>query len=157
MQFSMFLIALFSVILSGSASASTFYARQSLPSCAVPCIENANYGTCGQQDNVCMCNDDNFIDTTTACIESTCSGSDLINAEQYSQAICRSVGVTLTSSVILTGTWASIAASETSADNAPAPTAAPSGTATANAAVSVRSDVLAGTAAFGLVLFALVL
>ncbi|KZP18635.1 hypothetical protein FIBSPDRAFT_1046130 [Athelia psychrophila] len=152
MQFPMFLITLFSV-LCGSASASTFYARQSLPSCAVPCIENAQYGDCGQQDNVCMCNNSNFIYTTTACIESLCTGSDLTNAEQYSQAICRSVGVTLTSSVILTGTWASIAASETSAAAVPVTT----GNATANAAISVRSDALTGTAAFGLVLFALVL
>ncbi|KAF7981212.1 hypothetical protein HWV62_34549 [Athelia sp. TMB] len=121
MRFALFALALFSAVL--SVRASTFYARQSLPSCAVPCIENANYDGCSPQDNVCMCHSTVFISTTTACIEAECSGTDLDNAIQYSTAICRSVSVTLTSSIVLTGTWSVIAASETSAAAAAAASA----------------------------------
>lgn len=57
----------------------------------MPCLENANFGNCAHQDNACLCASEPFVSSTTACIESACSGSDLTNAEQYSQDICKSV------------------------------------------------------------------
>ncbi|KAI6112382.1 hypothetical protein EDD17DRAFT_1595822 [Pisolithus thermaeus] len=70
--------------------------RQSLPSCANPCITNANLGGCSATDDTCLCENQTFINSTTTCIESSCTGNDLQEAEQYAQSLCLAVGVTLT-------------------------------------------------------------
>jgi hypothetical protein len=69
---------------------------QSVPTCALTCISNANLGGCVQTDNACLCKNQNFVVSTISCIESTCTGSDLENAIQFIQDICTSVGVSLT-------------------------------------------------------------
>jgi len=77
------------------ASAS-IVARQTAPSCAVPCLNDANFGSCSKQDYTCLCNSQPFVTSVTNCVESSCSGSDLANAETAAEAICSAVGVTLT-------------------------------------------------------------
>ncbi|KZP30868.1 hypothetical protein FIBSPDRAFT_95271 [Athelia psychrophila] len=111
MRFSTVLLTL-SAIASASASV---YPRQSLPSCALPCLANADFGNCGNTDNSCLCKSPAFVNGTTTCIESACSGSDLANAIAYSQALCAAVGVTLTSTPVAASTSASASASATSA------------------------------------------
>ena len=59
--------------------------------CAISCLQNADLGSCSATDNVCLCNNQPFIDSTTACIENACSGDDLANAEAFAVAICESV------------------------------------------------------------------
>ncbi|KAG1805482.1 uncharacterized protein BJ212DRAFT_1392088 [Suillus subaureus] len=65
--------------------------RQSLPNCAVPCLTNADFGNCSSTD-------DSFVNSTTSCIQASCTGSDLTNANAASQSLCAAVGVTLTAS-----------------------------------------------------------
>jgi CFEM-containing surface protein len=61
---------------------------QNVPTCALTCISNANLGDCAQTDNACLCKNQQFIASTTTCIESTCTGSDLQEAIEFVQAIC---------------------------------------------------------------------
>ena len=63
--------------------------------CAAACLASADFGSCSQNDNACLCSSQPFIQSTTSCITSKCSGQDLANAEAYSQAICKSVVRTL--------------------------------------------------------------
>ncbi|KAI6115318.1 hypothetical protein EDD16DRAFT_1594859 [Pisolithus croceorrhizus] len=87
------LVALSAALSSASAG---LVSRQSLPSCANPCITNANLGGCSATDDTCLCESQTFINSTTTCIESSCTGNDLQEAEQYAQSLCLAVGVTLT-------------------------------------------------------------
>jgi len=95
MRFTFAFLAVTSVLC--TASASIFGRQSSMPACAVTCLGSADYGTCGHTDNVCLCNSQPFITSTTQCIKNSCDAADLATAEAYSQAICESVGVTLTS------------------------------------------------------------
>ncbi|KIM82729.1 hypothetical protein PILCRDRAFT_820030 [Piloderma croceum F 1598] len=132
-----------------SAATASIYSRQSLPSCALSCMETANYGSCSQQDNACLCRNAQFVSSTTACIQSACDASDLAAAEQYSQALCDAVGVTLTSS----GT-AATATSTTPSSSSTASASTPSQT---GAALSTNVNTLTGAAAVGFGIIALVL
>ena len=67
------------------------YSFNFLEGCALPCVANANFGSCSHQDNACLCKSQAFINSTTTCIQGACQGQDLQNAEAYSQAICKSV------------------------------------------------------------------
>jgi hypothetical protein len=62
-----------------------------LVDCAIPCLQNADLGSCDPQDNVCLCNNQSFINSTTTCIENSCSADDLASAEAEADAICESV------------------------------------------------------------------
>ncbi|KIK48523.1 hypothetical protein CY34DRAFT_68132, partial [Suillus luteus UH-Slu-Lm8-n1] len=76
------------------AVSSTFAAlltRQSLPNCAVSCLQNADYGNCASTDDSCLCHSQAFINSTTSCIQASCTGSDLTNAEAASQSLCAAV------------------------------------------------------------------
>ena len=107
MRFTLTLVAAASAF---SAATASIYSRQSLPctvqytsffilcihlvcftACALSCMENANYGSCSQEDNACLCRNTEFVSSTTACIEKACDASDLAAAEQYSQALCDAV------------------------------------------------------------------
>ncbi|KAG9310172.1 hypothetical protein JVU11DRAFT_9795 [Chiua virens] len=81
-----------------SSTLAALTARQSLPSCAVPCMENADTGSCAPVDDSCLCKNQQFINSTASCIASSCTGSDLQNADAYAQQLCLAVGVTLTES-----------------------------------------------------------
>ncbi|KIK93680.1 hypothetical protein PAXRUDRAFT_144531 [Paxillus rubicundulus Ve08.2h10] len=90
-----FAVALFALTGVSSVS-SALVARQSLPNCAAPCLTNANFDGCSPDDDSCLCHDQVFIDSTTSCIQSSCTGSDLAEAEAFAQSLCLAVGVTLT-------------------------------------------------------------
>ncbi|KAH7883104.1 hypothetical protein F5I97DRAFT_1930688 [Phlebopus sp. FC_14] len=93
-----FTAAFFGLSVIVSSVSAALVARQSLPNCAAPCLANANYGGCAQDDDTCLCHNQSFVNSTTSCIESSCSGSDLAEAESFAQQLCLAVGVTLTAS-----------------------------------------------------------
>ncbi|KAL4076849.1 hypothetical protein V8B97DRAFT_1509872 [Scleroderma yunnanense] len=93
-------IALSTALLSANAA---LVARQTLPSCAASCIANANTGGCAPTDDSCLCSNQAFVSAVVSCVESSCSGNDLVEAEQYAQAIC-AAGVTLTETAPSTAT-----------------------------------------------------
>ncbi|KAG1728028.1 hypothetical protein EDD22DRAFT_974111 [Suillus occidentalis] len=76
---------------------------------------------------------------TTSCIQETCTGSDLTNAEAASQSLCAAVGVTLTTS--------SATATATQSSNGTTTTATPS---SSNAASSHTINIFTGAAAFAI-------
>ncbi|THU85128.1 hypothetical protein K435DRAFT_783425 [Dendrothele bispora CBS 962.96] len=79
-----------------SASSVSLWRRQ-FPGCATSCLANADTGNCVASDNACLCRSQSFVDSTTQCIESSCSGNDLQTALTDAQMLCAAVGVTLTS------------------------------------------------------------
>ncbi|QRV84983.1 CFEM domain protein [Ceratobasidium sp. AG-Ba] len=110
-----------------AASASVFE-RQSIPSCAMQCMASADYGSCQPTDNACLCKSDTFVNSTYACIASTCKGNDLENAIAGARALCAASGVTLTQSI-------------------PASTAAPTATSPAGSSSGSASATASSTAA----------
>ncbi|KAG6331435.1 hypothetical protein ID866_7654 [Astraeus odoratus] len=119
-------------------------ARQSLPSCAATCIANADYGDCAQDDDSCLCHNQSFIDSATTCIESSCQGNDLTEAEQFAQALCAAVGVTLTETVpASTSTSPASASTSASATTSASTSATPS----SGASLSYGINIFAGAAA----------
>ncbi|KAJ8596835.1 hypothetical protein M405DRAFT_928505 [Rhizopogon salebrosus TDB-379] len=137
------------LVLSAAVSSvfAALVARQSLPNCAVPCITNADYGNCSSTDDTCLCHSQAFINSTTTCIQASCTGSDLTNAEAASQALCAAVGVTLTTAPASTGvSSATSTGTSKSASSASSSTASP----TSNAASSNSINVLTGAAALAI-------
>ncbi|KLO09992.1 hypothetical protein SCHPADRAFT_907285 [Schizopora paradoxa] len=121
MRFS--LAAFFTVaVAASSASAAILNARQSgVPACGLSCLENADLGGCASNDNACLCNNSAFVSSTTQCIQSSCTGSDLQAAETFAQQTCLAVGVTLTNSATSASNTAS-ATSSSSSSASPSPT-----------------------------------
>ncbi|OJA13919.1 hypothetical protein AZE42_08575, partial [Rhizopogon vesiculosus] len=139
------------VILALSATFSSAFAaltarQAALPNCASTCLADADYGTCASTDDTCLCNSPAFINSTTTCIQATCTGSDLTNAEEASQALCAAVGVTLTASSSSTGTATSTGTSKATSTSTSGATSTP----TFNAASSNSINVLTGAAAFAI-------
>ncbi|KIJ64734.1 hypothetical protein HYDPIDRAFT_28101 [Hydnomerulius pinastri MD-312] len=127
MRFSVALVALTAAVSSASAA---LIARQSLPNCAAPCLANADFGGCAQDDDTCLCNNQAFISSTTSCIQSSCTGNDLATAESFAQQLCLAVGVTLSA-----GT------------TTPSATGSPSPSPSTGAAMSNSINMFAGAAA----------
>ncbi|PPQ70107.1 hypothetical protein CVT26_013392 [Gymnopilus dilepis] len=164
MRFSTVAFTLFGA--AASVSASSLVARQgSLPDCAIPCTTQADLGGCVISDTHCLCTNEKFVSSTTSCIESKCTGSDLQAAIAYSQGLCLTVGVTLASSSTPAtsptagGSNSSSSASQTSSGasstaTSPSSPAAPSPTNNAASAHGVNT-LLGLSAAAGLVAFAL--
>ncbi|EDQ99285.1 uncharacterized protein LACBIDRAFT_295998 [Laccaria bicolor S238N-H82] len=75
--------------------AHSLFSRQNIPSCAGECIASADLGGCATTDNACLCKSKVFVSSTAACIERTCTGSDLATAIAAAEAICAAAGVTL--------------------------------------------------------------
>ncbi|KAF8843506.1 hypothetical protein BDN67DRAFT_1066887 [Paxillus ammoniavirescens] len=141
-----FAVALFALTAVSSAS-SALVARQSLPNCAAPCLANANFDGCSPDDDSCLCHDQTFINSTTSCIQSSCTGSDLAEAEAFAQSLCLAVGVTLTAaSATPTASATTPASAKTSAASTSAASTAASPSST-GAASSNGVSVLAGAAA----------
>ncbi|KAI6020106.1 hypothetical protein PISMIDRAFT_678658 [Pisolithus microcarpus 441] len=109
MRVAVVLVALSAALSSVSAG---FVSRQTLPACAQTCITSANLGGCSATDDSCLCRNQSFVNAVTSCIESSCTGSDLQQAEEFAQSLCLAVGVTLTIST-------STATSASSASSAP--------------------------------------
>ncbi|KAI0922635.1 hypothetical protein AcV5_009556 [Taiwanofungus camphoratus] len=97
MRFAFALVVLFGVFTTASAATLQLTKRQ-FPNCAESCLVNANLGGCNSSDDSCLCNNSAFVDSVTSCIQSSCSGSDLTNAESGARQLCEAVGVTLSAS-----------------------------------------------------------
>ncbi|KAG2124658.1 hypothetical protein DEU56DRAFT_892969 [Suillus clintonianus] len=134
-----FAVVVLTLSVAFSSAFAALVARQSLPNCAATCLENADYGNCSSTDDTCLCHSQAFINSTTTCIQASCTGSDLTNAEAASQSLCAAVGVTLTVT--------SATATATSNGTATATTAKASST---NAASSHSVNMLTGAAAFAI-------
>ncbi|KAA1475341.1 hypothetical protein DENSPDRAFT_852913 [Dentipellis sp. KUC8613] len=162
-----FTLATVAAALASTASASNLLlARQAgYPNCAVPCLTSADFGSCSQSDLKCLCTSANFITSVTQCIESSCQGSDLTNAEAAAQSECAAIGVSLTSSIPApTSTAPSSAAPSSAAQSSGSPSSsAPastspspsSGSGAANGALVNGPNALAAAAALGLAVLAL--
>ncbi|KAH9474500.1 hypothetical protein JR316_0012960 [Psilocybe cubensis] len=163
MQFSTFAI-LFGAAATASATAlnSNVFSRQSgLPNCAVPCALNADYDGCSPTDNHCLCTSSKFVDSTTTCVMSSCTGQDLQDALSFSQGVCLKVGVTLTSSAAssTSATSSSTASSSSATSTSPttsgsSPNSSPS-TNTSGASHIHGANAFVGLVAAGLVALAL--
>ncbi|KAI3611881.1 hypothetical protein WG66_016217 [Moniliophthora roreri] len=144
------------ILAAASASASTLFARQAgIPSCAATCITQAKIPDgCDPTDNGCLCRNQEFVQSTSDCVKSTCSGNDLTQAEALAQQLCADQGVTLTDSAspTQTGSPSGPAASGGSA-SAPAQSTAPS--TGNNGALSNGANIMASLAGIGLVALAL--
>ncbi|KAI0301309.1 hypothetical protein BC826DRAFT_558394 [Russula brevipes] len=111
------------------------------PACAQSCLANAKSTKCLSGEVQCLCEDTDFINNTTACFLSSCSGSDLQTAEDTARKNCALAGVTLSST-------------STPAGSA---TSSPSSTASSkpNGADSTMVNIIGGAAALGLAVLAL--
>ncbi|KAK7052991.1 hypothetical protein VNI00_004312 [Paramarasmius palmivorus] len=141
------------ILAATSAAASTLFGRQSTapPDCYLPCITGAQLpAECGM-DNACLCRNQQFVDSTSACIASSCSGDDLAAAQKFAQDLC------LQASVTLSADTASQTASQTgSQSGSQTETSAPTQTSTgSNGALSNGANMMASLAGIGLVALAL--
>ncbi|KAL7284696.1 hypothetical protein ACG7TL_002000 [Trametes sanguinea] len=135
-----------------TASAAQIDRRQAgYPSCALPCLANADFGSCDPTDDNCLCHSSGFINSVTSCVLTACSGNDLQQAESAAQQACASVGVTLTATP--SGSQTSAAPSGTSPASSgsasSSTSAAPSATSSTNAASSRSANALAALAVVG--------
>ncbi|EIW79793.1 hypothetical protein CONPUDRAFT_26321, partial [Coniophora puteana RWD-64-598 SS2] len=64
------------------------FSCSNLPACATNCLASADMGDCQEGDDTCLCNNQAFINSTTSCIQSTCTGQDLQTAEYDAQQLC---------------------------------------------------------------------
>ncbi|KAF9003484.1 hypothetical protein BDZ89DRAFT_967512 [Hymenopellis radicata] len=89
------------VLLASAVSGMSLYPRQSLPDCAVTCIQNAaaSSSECSSTDQTCLCKSSAFVSTAAACFQSACSAADQNTAVQVAEALCKSVGVTVDASL----------------------------------------------------------
>ncbi|KAI6121630.1 hypothetical protein F5141DRAFT_999573, partial [Pisolithus sp. B1] len=59
--------------------------------CADTCITSANLGGCSATNDSCLCHSQSFVSAVTSCIETSCSGSDLQQAEEFVRSLCLAV------------------------------------------------------------------
>ncbi|KAK0444253.1 uncharacterized protein EV420DRAFT_1574977 [Desarmillaria tabescens] len=131
--------------------------QTSLPDCALPCITNVDYGSCSPSDNACLCKSETYVNTTTTCIESSCTGSDLTTAIATAQALCAEVGVTFSSTSLPTGSATrsgsgssgSVAASTTASRSAEASSTSAASSQTGGALGLNSAQALVGIAGAG--------
>ncbi|KAG8999373.1 hypothetical protein FRB94_006099 [Tulasnella sp. JGI-2019a] len=81
-----------------ASAASTPSKRQGgFPNCSLACLTNVTaFGSCSPTDDVCLCNNADFIATTYQCFTSSCSESDVALADTESAQLCDAAGVTVT-------------------------------------------------------------
>lgn len=59
--------------------------------CALPCLASVDTGSCARDDANCLCRNEQFVEDTTLCFESKCSGADLDKSIAAAIAMCRAV------------------------------------------------------------------
>ena len=74
------------------------------PACSYPCFVNPNLGGCAATNYVCLCNNQEYLSSTSTCILQHCSGADLTTTYRISQATCLAVVRPLQTSNHLTWT-----------------------------------------------------
>ncbi|KAG9043484.1 hypothetical protein FS837_009494 [Tulasnella sp. UAMH 9824] len=128
MRFSTVIVALAASV----ASASFLVERQSssFPPCSIPCLTNAQTGSCSPTDNTCLCKSDDYLRSTTACIQNACSAADLATAATMAQTLCKAAGVDISTNPAAQPTGTAAASGAASA----ATTSAAAASATHNAA-----------------------
>jgi hypothetical protein len=81
-----------------TTSASLLENRQTgYASCALPCLTTITSASCAANDTKCLCQDKDFVNKTTLCFQTNCTGTDLTKSVAAAVEMCRSVGVTLSS------------------------------------------------------------
>ncbi|KIJ93604.1 hypothetical protein K443DRAFT_684416 [Laccaria amethystina LaAM-08-1] len=119
MRFSLILLATSLSFALESAASTILGLRQTvpaLPTCSYPCFVSPNLGGCAATNYVCLCNNQEYLTSTSTCILQHCSGADLTTTYRISQATCLAVGVTLSipglpSSTVAVATAASVQSS----------------------------------------------
>ncbi|KAJ6567233.1 hypothetical protein DFH09DRAFT_1156386 [Mycena vulgaris] len=125
-----------------SSVSAAYHRRQvpgsGLPSCATDCLNNpTNLGGCQPTDLSCLCKSLPFVQSTFACVMTSCKGADQQSAITGAESICLDFGVTLAaeSSAIVAGlstvaSGASVTGSaqvtSTGSSGTPTPTNSPS-------------------------------
>ncbi|KAH9854536.1 hypothetical protein C2E23DRAFT_858262 [Lenzites betulinus] len=140
--------------LAAAVSAANLSRRQAAyPACSLPCLASADFGSCDPSDDNCLCHSAAFINSTTTCITSSCSGDDLKTAEAAAQSACLSVGVTLSSTPSASQTAPASSAATSASASASSP--ASSASTTPNSAASRGANALVALAAVGAAAFVL--
>ncbi|KAF5340448.1 hypothetical protein D9758_013554 [Tetrapyrgos nigripes] len=96
MRFSTVFVCSALAALASATPATHSFQSRALPNCAVSCVTENNPSACSATDNVCLCNNKEFLYTTTNCIENACAHADITSGLEEVKAICGSVGVPLT-------------------------------------------------------------
>ncbi|OCH90486.1 hypothetical protein OBBRIDRAFT_834981 [Obba rivulosa] len=120
-----FALAVLALATLASASIAPLSKRQ-FPDCAENCLVDADFGSCSQTDDVCLCNSASFVNSVTSCITSSCSGSDLTTAESEAVGLCAAVGVNV-STVVASSTAAPASTSSGASAASSAPAASSTG------------------------------
>jgi len=139
-------LSLFITALVSTVSASVLYPRAvpGYPDCAQGCLANATSSKCSPGEVHCLCLDTQFVNSTSACFASACSGADLQAADKTAQDNCKLAGVTLTSTGTSTGTSSGSAATSSSTTSSKS-----------NSAESTMVNIMGGAAALGFAVLAL--
>ncbi|KAG9019140.1 hypothetical protein FRB90_005977 [Tulasnella sp. 427] len=66
------------------------------PECAVPCVDNAP-SKCADDDGVCLCNDNKYLEDVIHCLKDSCWGDDYKTSARVGEAYCRAAGVDISS------------------------------------------------------------
>ncbi|KAI0672258.1 hypothetical protein C8Q78DRAFT_1077808 [Trametes maxima] len=82
----------FLAVVATQATASSLHRRQ-FPSCAVPCLTDADFGSCDPLDDVCLCESADFLDSVETCLDRSCIGEDAVDANLALEQLCAAVGV----------------------------------------------------------------
>ncbi|KAF8598691.1 hypothetical protein BDV93DRAFT_526608 [Ceratobasidium sp. AG-I] len=86
-----FCLSVFQVALAQDASIESF------PECSIGCLGKADPGSCGMQDNACLCANPTFVQGTFDCFKSACpNAADLKQAWDFSSSLCKQAGVSST-------------------------------------------------------------
>ncbi|KAG8909847.1 hypothetical protein FRC01_006692 [Tulasnella sp. 417] len=152
-------------------SASVLSERQaSFPACSVLCFTDPNIGTCPSTDVACLCTNNDYLRTTTDCVQKQCTLEDVAAAANAARQLCNAAGVDIAtnpaaqptdasgSAILPTSTSASVAG--TDSVSAPATTTAseaPASTTTTQNAAATGSVVGKGMIVGGFVAAAAVL
>ncbi|KAH9934194.1 uncharacterized protein B0H18DRAFT_547026 [Fomitopsis serialis] len=140
-----FALAVFAATLTTTVATNLFLKRQHLPSCAEACIEGANTSGCSASDDECLCSSSAFVDNIKSCVQSSCSASDLANAQEYFEAFCAKVGVSLSAS---TSATVSSSVSTSSSVTVSISASIPASSDVSNASACTAMSALAGTSAY---------
>ncbi|KAA8896160.1 hypothetical protein FN846DRAFT_966155 [Sphaerosporella brunnea] len=85
------------------------------PSCGLTCLtSNLSATGCSLTDFKCACSNQAFIDTSTKCIQSSCSPADQQKSLAAAKALCKSAGVDISPPVSTTAAATSSAPATTS-------------------------------------------
>ncbi|EJU03112.1 hypothetical protein DACRYDRAFT_99491 [Dacryopinax primogenitus] len=119
-------------------------AAQDIPACAETCLATVittGNSTCAVTDIACFCDDPTFLSDTLACLQTTCSASDLQTAIQAAQAECAAAGVSVNPAQV---TPASGSGNSTGASSSPT-----AGSASGSPSLSANSSSSASSSSSG--------